>query len=393
MPWKKEETTMQLKQEFVKLADQPNSNMSQLCRRYNISRPTGYKWLSRYQTDGLDGLVECSRRPKSSPNKTPKAVEDQVVDARGNDRGWGPRKLRYHLIEQAKDGQIAVDPDQIPSASTIGRILERRGLLEAPEDSSRQGPWQRFERANPNELWQMDFKGEFRLDSAPWCYPLTIIDDHSRFALALEACRNQRLQTVKDRLQAVFGRYGLPEAILCDNGNPWGSPVRFPDGKPHYTRLAVWLIRLDVAIKYSRPNHPQSKGKNERFNGTLVAELLRFENFNTFEEAQQAMSNWRKRYNTVRPHEALDMDRPAEHYKLSNVELPTELPPVKYGPDDLTRKVSAKGRISFQGQVFRVGKAFEGHRVALRASSQRDQYKIYFCNQHIRTITLNQNSK
>lgn len=393
MPWKKEETRMELKAEFVQMADQPNTNMSQLCRRYGISRKTGYKWLHRYRSEGLDGLAERSRRPKSSPNKTSGPIEALVVQARENDPGWGPRKLRDHLIRQANNGKIEARREQIPAASTINQILDRHGLLEASDHPSRQGPWQRFERETPNELWQMDFKGEFQLDSGAWCYPLTIIDDHSRFALATEACPNQRRETVKSHLQAVFSRYGLPEAILCDNGGPWGSPIRFPDGTPCYTRLAVWLIQLGVDVKYSRPNHPQSKGKNERFNGTLKAELLRFEHFSTFEEARRAFSDWRERYNTVRPHEALDMDHPADCYKLSSLAFPTELPPIEYGPDDQTRKVNAKGIISFQGQSFRVGKAFEGHRVALRASSQCNEFKVYFCNQHIRTITLNQNHK
>lgn len=392
MPWKNHQTPMELKNEFVQIANKSDTNMSQLCRRYNISRKTGYKWLRRYRSEGLEGLADRSRRPKNSPGKTPDEIEDQVIKARGQDRGWGARKLRHHLIDQAEAGDISARPDQIPAASTINQILGRRGLLDPADSQSRQGRWQRFERENPNDLWQMDFKGEFRLTSGPWCYPLTIVDDHSRFAPAVQACADQRSETVKRCLQAIFKRYGLPEAILCDNGGPWGSPIRFPDGTPHYTHLAAWLIRLGVRIKYSRPNHPQSKGKNERFNGTLKAELLRFEHFKDFPQAQQAMDAWRERYNTVRPHEALDMAKPIARYEISRRRFPDELPPIDYGPDDLIRKVSTKGRISFRGQMFRVGKAFEGHPVALRASSPCDEYKVYFCNQHIRTVILNQNN-
>lgn len=390
MPWK-EATQMELKTEFVMLADQSNANMSQLCRRFGISRPTGYKWLARYRAGGLDGLIEHSRRPHSHPNKTPEKIEQRVIEARRNDPGWGGRKLRDQLLTQARAGAIAARADQIPAASTITRILDRHGLLEDPPQPSRQGPWQRFERDKPNELWQMDFKGEFALTDGPWCYPLTIIDDHSRFSLAVEACLNQRRGTVKSRLQEVFTRYGLPEAILCDNAGPWGSPIRFPDGRPHYTKLAAWLMRLGIEVVYSRPGHPQSKGKNERFNGTLQAELLRFKRFSDYTEAQQAMSAWRVRYNTVRPHEALQMASPARRYQPSSVAFPAALPPVTYGPDDPTRKVSAKGMISFRGHLFRVGKAFTGHPVAVRASQQNNEYTIYFCNHHIRTITLNQN--
>lgn len=391
MPWKKEETKMELKREFVMLADQPHANMSRLCRRYGISRPTGYKWLARYRTEGDEGLVEHARRPHHSPNKTPDHVEQVVIEARQADPGWGGRKLRDVLTAQAEAGAIDLRADQIPAASTITRILDRHGLLEDCSQPSRQGRWQRFERDTPNELWQMDFKGEFRLASGAWCYPLTIIDDHSRFGLATAACRNQQRATVKSQLQRIFARYGLPEAILCDNAGPWGSPTRFADGRPCYTKLAAWLMRLNINVTYSRPGHPQSKGKNERFNGTLQAELLRFERFADQEHARDRMAEWLLRYNTVRPHQALDMNPPATRYQPSPATFPEELPPVEYGPEDITRKVSAKGIISFQGHSFRVGKAFDGYRVALRAGSEQNTYNVYFCNQHIRTITLTQN--
>lgn len=387
MPFK-EVTKMERKTEFVMLAEQPSANMSQLCRRFGISRPTGYKWLARYRAEGLDGLAERSRRPHSSPNKTPEAIEELVEDARDKDRSWGGRKLAYHMRRQAETGALDISPDQVPAPSTITAILDRRGLLGDPKSDAREGPWTRFERSTPNALWQMDFKGEFKLDNGDWCYPLTIVDDHSRYAVATEACSNQRRPTVKGHLQAIFGRYGLPEAILCDNGAPWGSPQRFPDGRPYYTQLAAWLMRLNIRIGYSRPGHPQSKGKNERFNGTLDAELLRFERFSDQHQAQQQMADWRVRYNTVRPHEALDMAPPASRYQPSPVELPEALPPVQYGPDDTTRKVSDGGLISFRGQTFRVGKAFTGHRVAVRASADSQDRTVFFCNHHIRTITL-----
>jgi transposase InsO family protein len=388
MPWKKHETPMELKTEFAKMADKPNVNMSQLCRHYNISRKTGYKWLHRYQDEGIEGLAERSRRPHSSPGKTPEPVEQLVLQARDNDPGWGGRKLAHHMRTRAGEGELAITPEQVPAPSTITDILARHDRLSETDSCERQGPWKRFEYPVCNALWQMDFKGEFRLGSGPWCYPLTIIDDHSRFALATKPCANQRYRTVKGCLDTIFSRYGLPEAILCDNGSPWGSSVRFPNGQPHYTKLAAWLIRLGIQVKYSRPNHPQSKGKNERFNGTLKAELLRFERFADQARAARRLAEWRNRYNTARPHEALDMDTPASHYQPSQVTYPDQLPAVEYGPDDATRKVSAKGKISFKGQSFRIGKAFEGHQVAVRASSHGKQHEVYFCNQHIRTINL-----
>lgn len=391
MPWKKNQTPMELKTEFVQMANKPNSNMSQLCRRYDISRKTGYKWLARYRKEGLEGLAERSRRPNNSPNQTPEAIEMLVVKARENDPGWGGRKLRCHLMNQAKAGQIEVPADRIPAASTITAILARHGLLEDDDHPSRQGPWQRFERARPNELLQLDFKGEFPLANGQLCYPLTLIDDHSRFSLALAACRGQRRETVQGHLREVFTRYGLPEAILCDNGPPWGAGLGWRDWGPYYTGLAVWLIRLGIKVIYSRPNHPQGKGKNERFNGSLKAELLDHRQFENHQQASRAMADWRNRYNTVRPHQALEMATPASRYEPSKRVLPEQLPPVQYGPGAITRKVSGHGRIRFEGQTFPVGRAFSGYPLSLRASSQAQEYEVYFCHQYIRSINLNQN--
>jgi len=389
MPWKTEETTMELKLEFVQMADRPNANMSRLCRRFGISRPTGYKWLRRYRDEGLEGLSERSRRPHNSPNKTPGDIEQLVVEARRTDPGWGGRKLHRHLRNQASGGAIPISPNQVPSASTITRILNRHGMLPAPEDSSRQGPWQRFERAAPNELWQLDFKGEFPLTGGQLCYPLTLIDDHSRFSLAVAGCPNQQRSTVQELLMAVFRRYGLPRAILCDNGPPWGAGLGWRDWGPFYTGLAVWLMRLGIKVIYGRPNHPQGKGKNERFNRTLGDELLDHRQFADHSEAHARMADWRRRYNSVRPHQALDMATPASRYRPSEVEFPPELPPVEYDSQATTRKVTTNGKFRFGGQQFTVGRAFSGYHIALRSCSEPSTYECYFCKQQVRTIILN----
>lgn len=382
---------MELKAEFVQMADQSNANMSRLCRRFGISRPTGYKWLRRYRQEGLQGLCERSRRPKNSPNKTAEPIEQLVVAARRRDPGWGGRKLSCHLTRQAETGAIAIAPDQIPSPSTITRILDRHGMLSDPSHASRRGSWTRFERSVPNELWQLDFKGEFRLANQDYCYPLTLVDDYSRFSLAVSACADQKRNTVQQQLRCVFERYGLPQAILCDNGPPWGAGLGWRDWGPFYTGLAVWMMRLGIQVLYGRPNHPQGKGKNERFNGTLQAELLDHEQFADHTQAHGRMAAWRNRYNTVRPHQALDMAPPASRYQPSQTVFPEQLPPVTYGPEAITRKVTSGGTITFQNHRFTVGRAFRDYRLALRASSQPHQYDIYFCNQQIRTINLNQN--
>lgn len=387
MPWKNR-TTMSLRLEFVTLANHPEANMSQLCQRFNISRPTGYKWLRRWRQQGIGGLSDRSRRPHHQPNQTPKTIEQLVIKARQDHPGWGARKLRRWLLNQINDGCLDLSCEQIPAASTITTILERNDLLAPADSPSRQGAWNHFEYPAPNQLWQMDFKGEFPLLNTQWCYPLTIIDDHSRYSVAVQACGDQRTPTVQSRLKACFQRYGMPEAILCDNGNPWGRPQRWPDGRPYYTTLGAWMIRLGIHLIYSTPGRPQGKGKNERFNGSLQAELIRFKQFKTMPEAQNAFDRWRHQYNTERPHESLNMEVPGSRYRPSLRSYPSELPPIEYDPHDQVRKVSAHGKISFKKKLFRVGKAFIGQPVAVRPHTIKNQWNIYYCHQQIRTITF-----
>lgn len=387
MPWK-DKTKMSLKTEFVILANKPNANMSQLCRRFGISRPTGYKWLRRWQQNGKAGLAERSRRPHQPANQTPPDIEDLVLDARRSHKSWGGRKIKRWLTDEIGRGNIELDPDRLPAPSTITAILRRNNQLDSVDSPSRKGPWNHFEYTDPNDLWQMDFKGEFTLGNNALCYPLTIVDDHSRYSIAVQACGNQQRQTVQPRLKNCFCRYGLPKAILCDNGNPWGRPMRSDDGRPYYTQLSVWLIRLGINIIHSTPGRPQGKGKNERFNGTLQAELLRFKQMDNLSDAQSEFDQWREIYNGERPHESLDMEVPSSRYMVSSRAYPNHLDPIEYGPEDQVRKVSSKGKISFKNKEHRVGKAFVGQPVAIRPQVKEKKWNVYYCHQHIRTLTL-----
>lgn len=211
MPWK-EQTPMSQKEAFIWKAIEPNRNMSRLCQEFGISRKTGYKWLKRYEQDGEDGLKEDSRKPKYSPRKTSVRIETQILELREQHPAWGGRKLKARL-EQL--GHV-----DIPSPSTITAILSRNNHI-AEEETQKRKRYCRFERSAPNELWQMDFKGEFQI-SGKDCYPLTVLDDHSRYLLCLKACQNQRRETVQAHLVEVFKQYGLPKSILTDNAPPWG---------------------------------------------------------------------------------------------------------------------------------------------------------------------------
>lgn len=199
----------------------------------------------------------------------------------------------------------------MPSASTITEILRRNDRLDLAL-AAKHTPFTRFEHPNPNDLWQMDFKGEFRLTRG-WCYPLTILDDHSRFALCLSARPDLRTPTTTQAVREVYREVGLPRRMTMDNGSPWGTIV---NGAPCWTGFAVWLIRLGIHVSRSRPHHPQTQGKNERFHRTLAQEVLRREAHETLDAWQQAFDQWRAIYNHERPHEAIGLEQPHERCQL-----------------------------------------------------------------------------
>lgn len=374
MPWK-EQSTMSLRREVVEQMLQEGTNVSALCRKYGIHRKTAYKWLRRYRKGGWEALQDLPRRPEGNPHRTSREVEEAILAVRRIHPAWGARKIHAFLRRR---GQTP-----LPSPSTIQRILQRRGCID-PQEARKHRPVQRFQREEPNQLWQMDFKSPLRLPDGTTCYPLTVLDDHSRFLLALQACPNQQTETVQATLSRLFRQYGLPEAILVDNGGPWGDYQQ----ERCYTTLEAWLIRLGIQVLHSRLYHPQTVGKDERLHRTLGEEVLRHKALETLAHCQEAFDLWREVYNTQRPHEAIGMQVPAELYRPSARPFPEVLPPLLYPPEAWVRKVDDQGRISFRGQVFRVGRAFRRQEVALFPSVQEGQVEVYFCAQRIKTLSL-----
>lgn len=374
VPWQKT-TLVAQRLEFVSLANQNGVPFRKLCDRFGIVPKTGYKWLKRYQEQGEAGLADLSRRPHHSPTVTSASIEELVCEVRRAHPVWGGRKIRAVLLRRGHR--------EIPAPSTITGILRRHGLLELSPRPQRD--LVRFEWEAPNELWQMDFKGDFATNGGR-CYPLTVIDDHSRFNLCLETCPNQQANTVKDRLVGVFGRYGLPQRMLMDNGSPWGH------GWGHgHTVFTTWLVDLGIAVIHSRPFHPQTQGKDERFHLTLQREVLAGRPpWRSLGEVQTAFDAWRPIYNHQRPHEALDDAVPADRYRPSPRSLPSVIEPWEYGPNDHVRKVSTDARISFRGRSIRVGKPFAGRYVALRPTKTDGVVDLYYRHQFIRRIDLSQ---
>jgi transposase InsO family protein len=256
---------------------------------------------------------------------------------------WGGRKIRARLRQQAADGKRPLVPEEVPAASTCQTIIKRHGL--GRETDRRHTSFERFEKEAPNRLWQMDFKGHFPLTDGERCHALTIVDDHSRFALALQACEDEKRHTVKERLRAVFRRYGLPRRILCDNGLPWGVPGSKQARRSLYTRLNAWLFRLGVDVVHGRPYHPETQGKNERFHRSLNEELLQQGSYQSLSECQSGFDQWRQVYNLKRPHEALDLQVPSSRYQPSGRRFPETLPDIEYPSAKHVRTVGPSGQI------------------------------------------------
>ena len=371
MGWS-EVSTMSLRREFVKLASQEGANVRELCRRYGISPTTGYKWIGR-GTEETETYQDRSRRPQHSPNRTEEKIEQLILAIRDEHPVWNARKIRHLLRRRLRADQ------PLPAASTVGQILKRNGRISEAASAATH-TWHRFEHEAPNELSQIDFKGHFATGQGR-CYPLTMLDDHSRYSQILKACTNEQTDTVKAHLIESFRRFGLPERVNMDNGNPWGNPT----GEP-YTKLTVWMIRLGVGISHSRPLHPQTNGKDERFHRTLKAELIGNRWFATIAEVQKAFDAWREIYNHERPHEALGLEVPASRYRASFHCYPEVLPPIEYNATDLVRSVRPHGQVYFQGLNYYVGQAFDGQKVALRPTAQEGEWGVFFCHQRIATI-------
>jgi transposase InsO family protein len=369
--------TVSKRLEFVKLASQPGSNIRELCRREQISPKTGYKWLSRYEASGGDAssLRDHSRKPLHCEQRTPAALEQSVIELRRQHPSWGGRKIARRLADLGR-GDLA--------PSTVTSILHRHGLIDAVA-SDQAGPIHRFEHERPNALWQMDFKGQFNTVAGP-CYALTMLDDHSRFNLALQANARFGTAQVQPQLQAVFERYGMPARINTDNGPPWGAPGAVEHG---ITDLGVWLIRLGITVTHSRPMHPQTNGKIERFHRTLDTEVLAGKLWADHQQVQRHFDRWRNVYNLQRPHDALGLQTPVQRYQPSPMRFPRRLAPVEYRSNDVVVQVRSRGSIQFRRRTILLSRALAGLPVAVRPDTDQDgSFNIYFCHQRVATLEL-----
>ena len=361
MAWN-ERTVETMREEFVKRVLAKESSKAALCREYGISRPTGDKWIERFE-DGQT-MSDRSRAPLTCPGKTAVDIEAEIVRIRKCYPALGAVKLRKIMTDAGHTN--------LPCARTFNNIFQRNNLIQK-EESRAATPHQRFEKAVPNEMWQADFKGDFRMEDGYRCHPLNIIDDCSRFNLCIEALTNETFSAVKPVVERLFREYGLPFSFLCDNGNPWGTSQSMG-----YSRFEVWLMELGVLTLHGRPRHPQTQGKEERFNRSFTRECLKGKVFFNKYHAQNCFDEYRSFYNEIRPHFSLDLDVPASHYQASSKQMPEHIEEWEYPPEYHLCKVKDTGFFNYKGQGYFLSEAFGGKTIAIRESRLPGQITLVF---------------
>ncbi len=349
---------------FVVEARQGARSFAALCAAYEISRPTGYVWLQRYRELGVAGIAERSRKPHQSPRRTGSEVEQRVIELRKRYPDWGARKLQVLLADAGL---------QLPR-NTIHRILQRHGLIG--EASGGATATQRFERARPNELWQMDFKGPTRWPGKVG--PLSVLDDHSRYLIALGASPSMHGEVVQRHLEEAFERCGVPEAMLMDHGTPWWSSYSIWGG----TKLSLWLIRQGIQLHWGRIRHPQTQGKVERFHGSLQRALDR--RGPGKQDGQAWLDAYRWEYNHLRPHEALGMQTPATRWQPSPRRYDPHPPRWEYPAGAWVLKVDCQGKLDIRGRKWSISDTLAGEHVQIVPIEQR--MLVFYCNTLIREL-------
>lgn len=373
MPWKRE-TPMDQRIQLVGDWLSGHYSKTTLSRRYAVSRPTVDKWITRYEEEGADGLKERSRAPIHSPRRTDEEIVEKLVEAKLQHKDWGPKKLVRYLASQWPETSW-------PAPSTAGEILRRQGLVSQRrrrhKTPSYNQPLGHCEA--PNQIWSVDYKGQFKTGDGHWCYPLTVTDNHSRYLLVCQGLRRPRLQETRPWLEWAFREYGLPSAIRSDNGVPFASV-----GLGGLSALSVWWIKLGITPERIKPGRPDQNGRHERMHRSLKAATLK-PPAQSLQRQQEVFTAFRQEFNEDRPHEALDMETPASRYQISVRSYPERLPEIEYGDDYLVRKVRSNGEIKWQGRLLYVSEALIGEPVGLK-EAEGGQWQLYFSSHQIATL-------
>jgi transposase InsO family protein len=353
MPWK-ESSVMEERLRFVaRLLD--GEPMTEMCREFGISRKTGYKIFDRYKEHGLEALTDRSRRPVRYANQLPQQIESLIVQLKGDKPHWGARKIRELLVRR-----LAGDV-RVPAKSTVHAVLDRHGLVKRiGRTRHRATGTQLSPGAAPNDLWCVDFKGEFKLGNGQYCYPLTVTDHASRFLLLCEALESTREKLAFTAFEQLFVERGLPLAIRSDNGVPFASP----NSLFNLSKLSVWWLRLGIEIERIKPGHPQQNGRHERMHLTLKKEATRPPGMNSLQQ-QARFDTFVYEFNVERPHEALDMKCPAVVYATSTRPY-RGLSDLAYPLHDRDILVTACGRICLHRKKINISTVLAGHTLGIK---------------------------
>ena len=345
-------SVMEEKLRFVFEYEREEHSMAELCRRFEISRETGYVWLRRYRLMGAEGLLELNRSPLVHPNQTAAALQEAVLELRQAHMTWGPRKLK-RVLERDRPGRAW------PASSTIGEMVKRAGLVAPRRKRRRTEPYSEplAHAVESNRVWCADFKGWFRAGDGARIDPLTITDAHSRYLLRCHAVEKTDTERVRAVFEAVFREHGLPEAIRTDNGAPFASTA-----VAGLSRLAVWWIKLGIVPERIEAGHPEQNGRHERMHRTLKQDLAPAANWRA---QQRELDRFRQEYNQIRPHEALGMQTPASLYTSSPRSYPDQLPEPQYSDSMLVRSVHAHGHFRWKKQDVFLTEVLWGERVGL----------------------------
>ena len=359
MPWR-DKTVEELRKEFVEAAERCE-NFSALCREFGITRATGYKWIDRYEKQ--EGLTDRSRRPKTTANKTPKGTELQIIQTRSLHPGWGAKKIKKALENKGSE---------MPCVKTVNNILNRYGCI-SQEEALKHKPYTRFEKERCNEMWQTDFKGEFKMRDGTYCFPLDIFDDHSRYVIRIKPSTSTA-NIVLPTFREAFCEFGVPNSVLSDNG------AQFAGFRQGYTQFEKWLMNHDVLPIHGRIKHPQTQGKIERFHRAMNQELLKHYTPTDIQDAERMFDEWRDCYNNERPHEALGMRCPSDIYVPSERVYCDQVKRYEYGGEYHVIKVNNWGYVRFDRWQIYLSETMIDERIEFRPNPSGDTFIACYRN-------------
>ena len=366
MPWK-ECDEMKQRTAFVVEASKKGANIAELCREYGISRQLGHKLLKRYEFEGVTGIAPRSRRPHRHPHAISGAIKEDILALRGQHPFWGATLLQQLLVDRYGD--------EAPCVRTVERVLGAHGLLVQPRKP--RGRWLDTDKlirpSKPNEIWTVDFKGWWRTKDRKACFPLTVRDAYSRYILGVEGLRGTSFESTKEVFEKLFEQYGLPDSILSDNGNPFATVLSVQG----LTRLSAWWVKLGIRPRRILPRCPFMNGSHERMHRDLKREIQQYPSFNLKEE-QKRFDEWRHKYNTIRPNQALQGRRPAALYINSKRSIARAVPEYEYPKEMELRRVSPRGMISWRQQPRFVSGALAKESIGLLQESEKVM-SLWFC--------------